>query len=719
MHRFSEFDSQLNIVRLPLTYSLGDPSSIREIFTPDSGDIGRTQLPMLPPKIEVIPHERGDIHGYLVETSPALLVAIKEFLKGIISMLEYKNLSRDNRQSKTANYYAEVRRECINRIGIRLVEVIKQERRLGLYNLFWLMISKHIVMLLDQVIQAKGNRRTQYKIAMQPVITQTLQETFQKVQRYLHKEDEKKRQYSQYISETLTSHLGAAFNYEFFQSIISDQIHLLFPDISHESLIECAQSIFIQNNEKYHITYPEFVELYSGVRSYIEGRLRKGDEALRDMIANVLKIPPQTVKYVPIETLVFHPTLIALFAEEIKQVPVKTRKKTFFKSWSSQLVDLFGEDSWEFAIHDYLTFAKDLRRSELIAFFRDRVVFVRKTQKIFPQGLSRRGVLTSTSKGIADKISYQFDKGRIINDLRSVTLIFLDLRGFTELSASDITDQVLKEHLYTFFDPVVNIINHFGGSIRSYAGDAILAAFGTDSEQKNHALDAVRAALEIQKVFNRLRQEGTMAFKGMGIGIHSGLVEEAYFFPNPEAPSYNTVIGLAANLVGRLSSGKAERRKKLDIQAAFSLHERLISSAHLDTSLLANVENQLLQALDALQREEDQSSEKEEQSQELAVNVTKGILNNQGIAISGVENGTFERIRDAVNLKEIEFHDRVHYTFFDNVLREQIVFIKAGDASFKGIDTGIQGKIPVWGVYVEQDLLETGNGKLKIRELFF
>ena len=355
-------------------------------------------------------------------------------------------------------------------------------------------------------------------------------------------------------------------------------------------------------------------------------------------------------------------------------------------------------------MNDYLTFAKDLRRSEIISFFRNRVVLVRKTQKIFPQRLGRRRAITSTSRGIADKISYQFDKGRIINDLRSVTLIFLDLRGFTELSASDITDQALKEYLYTFFDPVVNIVNHFGGTIRSYAGDAILASFDPDSQQKDHALDAVRAALEIQKVFKRLKQEGKMAFKGMGIGIHSGLVEEAYFFTDLESSSYNTVIGLAANLVGRLSSGKAETRKKLDIQAAFSLHERLISSSHLDSSVLTNIENQLLQALEALQQEEKLLSEKPEQTQELAVTVTKGILNNQGIAISGVENGTFERIRATVKLKEIEFHDRVHYTLFDNTLREQIVFIKAGDASFKGIDTGTQGKIPVWGVYLERDL---------------
>ncbi len=706
MLKFSEFDPNLKIARLPLIYSLGDLSSIREIFTPEPGDIGRTQLPILPQETEVLPQNGDEIHGYLVESSPALLVAIKEFLRGIVSILEHKNLPDHTQRRKITSHYAEVRRECMNRIGIRLIEVIKQERRLGLYNLFWLVISKHIVALLDQVISAKGDKHAQSKIAMHPFIVQALQETLRKVRLYLHREDEKKRRYSQYIDDTLASHLGTTFNYEFSHSIITDQVHLLFPDISHHSLLECAQSVFRENNEKYQITYAEFVEIYSGVRSYIEGRLHRGDAVCCEMIANVLKIPHQTVESIPVETIGFHPTIIALFAEEIKQLPIKSplHKKAFFKNRSPQLENILGEGSWEFAMNDYLTFAKDLRRSEIISFLRNRIVFVTKTQNLRFPGLLRGRAMKNPLGGIADKISYQFDKGRIVNDLRSVTLLFLDLRGFTELSASNISDQELKEHLYNFFDPVVNIINHFGGTIKNYVGDGILALFGSVNRHKNHAIDAVRAALEIQKFFNLLKQEGKMIFEGMGIGVHTGLVEEAYFFPDPDVPSYNTVVGLAANLVGRLSSGKTEKKRKFDIQAAFSLHESLISSSHLDPSLLANIENQLLRALDALQQEQAQPQEKQDQLHELPVKVTHGILNNQGIAISGTENGTFEKIRATVELKEIESPKRIHYTFFDDVLREQIVFIKAGDASFKGIDTGIQGKFPVWGVYLERDL---------------
>lgn len=711
MLKFARFDPTLNITRLPLSYSLGDLSAIREVFTQDPGDIGRIQLPILPSQVEIISDEKEEFAGYLVEISSALLVAIREFLKSIIPLIHGKDATGsdlDRHDMIIRHHYTEARRECMNRIGIRLIEVIKQDRRLGLYNLFWLMLSKHVINLIEQVIPEQMTNYAQYRIVIHSILAQTLQQVLTKVQTNLQKQDKKKRRYSPYIHDILVSHLGAAFNYEFSRSIITDQIHFLFPHLCHNNFLECARLVFTGLNDHYDITHADFVKICSGVRSYIEGRLQKGEPGFYEMLGNIFKIPTKTINNLPVEMILFHPTIISLFAEEIKQLPARSRKRRFFRSWSPRLGREFGEEAWEFAINDYLNFTKDLRRSEIIAFLRNRIVFVRNTPgSSSSSGFSRRGSAPGgKTRGIFDKISYQFDKGRIVNNLRSVTLVFLDLRGFTELSAEEhITDQELKEHLYAFFDPVVNILNHFGGTIKNYAGDSILAAFGAESKYKNHALNAVRAALEIQKLFQLLQQEGKVSFKGMGIGIHTGLVEEAHFFFDLESPGYNTVIGLAANLVGRLSSGKAEKKRKLDLQMASSLLENLMISRNVDISLIANVEEVLAQAVDTFhQRQEEDSLDRREPQRDLSVKIIQGVLNNQGIAISGVENGTFERIRASVDLKEVEAHNRIHYTFFDDVLREQIVFIKAGDASFKGIDTGNQGRIPVWGVYLERNL---------------
>ncbi|GAK57301.1 adenylate/guanylate cyclase with Chase sensor [Candidatus Vecturithrix granuli] len=693
MHKFSQFDLHLNIRRLPLTYSLGDLTAIREIFTPENGDSGRTQLPNLPPISEPILQNGNEIEGYFVQHSPAIMVAIRKFLQEIAAQTKLDQQSRKPQHSELIQNYADVRRECISRIGGHLLEIVKQERRLGLYNLYWLVLSKYLVNLLETVISEKGEKKNRLKLTILPIIAQAFQETIEQVKRYFQKYDIQKRRYSQYIDDTMISHLGSAFNYEFSRAVITEQVHLVFPMLSAHNVLECAQAIFAPENKKYHISYQEFFEIYSGVRAYMERQWDRQDAAFGDMIATVLKIPLQTVKNIPIEALLFHPTIITILAEEIKRLPVKgaSRKKVLFKSWTPQLGNMIGEDSWEFALSDYLSFAKDLRRSEIILFLRQRIQFIMPAaNKIAADNPKHH-----SDEATADKISYQFEKGAIINDLRHVTLLLLDLRGFTELSASDISDHQLKEHLYNFFDPAVNILNHFGGIIKTYAGDGILASFGG---QKDHALNAVRAAIEIQKLFQRLKHDQKIAFAGMGIGIHSGLVEETYFFPDLESPSHNTVIGLTANLVGRLSSGKVEKKRQFDKQAISALNEYLqvqTQEGDITPASLAIFEDRLFQALETLQQQQFIQSVQEEFGQKASVSVVHGVLNNNGIAIS---NATFKHIHALESFQEIEAKSSVKYSYLDKVLQERILLIKAGDAMFKGIE----GKFPVWGVYVDR-----------------
>ncbi len=696
MHKFSQIDLKLNIGRLPLIYSLGDLTSIREIFTPEDGDVGRTQLPILPPTSGIISVNGEDIEGYLVETSSPLMFTIREFLQGLDSLVEWKQQSGDRQHSDVAENFATLRRDCMNRLGARLVDVIKQERRLGVYNLFWLVISKYLLSLLDRVIAHRDGRQTKRKLEMLPLIAQTFLDSIEQVKRYLQKEDAQQRHYSRYIDEMMLSHLGEAFNHEFSRSVITDQIHVMCPQLTRTNLMQCAQTIFQQGNEKYHITYDEFVNIYTGIRAYIDKRLRSKDPMFCEMVANVMKTSSRNVLNIPVEAIIFHPGVISIFAEEIRQLPVKspTRKKLLFKSAPSQLGDLFAEGSWEFAIADYLNFAKDLRRSEIITTLRNRLAFFTPSHH---NGSHDPSSSESAAAGVADKISYRFEKGRIIQDLRNVTLIFLDLRGFTELSAGDITDQELKQYLYKFFDPVVNIINHFNGVIKTYAGDGILASFG---DSKDHVIQAIRAAIEVKKFFTLLKNEHKIPFTGMGIGIHTGLVEETYFFSDLESPSLNTAIGLSANLVGRLSSGKTEKKIQVDPQAIRELREYLEAhdpSLSVGSGALAIFEDRLQHAVQSIQSQKDQAVSAHAQHQKLSVKVLSGVLNNHGIALS---NDTFTHLHAIQPLQEELTEGAVHYTFFDAALQEELMLIKAGDALFKGL----KGKFPVWGIYTRQEL---------------
>jgi class 3 adenylate cyclase len=695
MQKFLQYNSTLNIERLDLHYSVGDLSSIRSLFTPEDGNTGRAQLPILPPISETIVQDGDEREGYIVELSSSLMVSTREFLKLLDVQQQLQKDRMSPQESDVTQKYAVLRREYINRIGARLIDLILQERRLGLYNLFWLVLSKYLVSLFERVLEEKGGKQTQRRIEMLPVISQTFQEVIQQVTRYLQKEDDKNRQhYSKHIDSTLSSHLGTAFNFEFSQSIIMAQIHLVFPELSRSNLTQCAQTIFTDENEKYHIGYDDFLTLYTGIRNYMEKRLRANDRMFSETVATVLRIPVETVRTMPLDILQFQPTVISLFAEDIRRQPAKNsgRKKSLFKSWGPQLGNAFGEDVWDFALADYLNFAKDLRRSEVIALLRKRIMFMKDANAKIAERTGK--------SGLEDKISYQFDRGRIVNDLRKVSLIFLDLRGFTELSAGDISDQELKLQLYRFFDPVVNIINHFNGTIKTYAGDGILASFGG---RKQHSLNAVRAAIEVQKFFMLLKQENKVAFNGMGIGIHTGLVEETYFFPDLSSPSHNTVIGLSANIVGRLSSGKTEKTTTIDMHSVKALKDFIQANdpgIAIGSGALTMFEDRLFQATKALQQWQDQQRQDDRQAGDsrLSVKVFSGVLNNQGIAIS---NETFKHIQSVQPLQEQEAGKSVRYSYYDMVLQQNLTLIKAGDAVFKGI----KGRFPVWGVYTPETMI--------------
>jgi class 3 adenylate cyclase len=348
-------------------------------------------------------------------------------------------------------------------------------------------------------------------------------------------------------------------------------------------------------------------------------------------------------------------------------------------------------------LYDYLNLADDVRKSEVISFFRDRIAIVRSS-KNFTTSKPRRIRVYEKPEPI-EKITYNFTPGqKLISDLRNVTLLFLDLRGYTEVSAGNISSEALKQNLYRFFDPAMDIIDHFHGSIKFYAGDAIFASFGSGPWKDYHGLNAVRAAIEIQKIFKALKERGSMVFHGMGIGIHTGLVEDAYFFLNPVEKS-TTVIGFTANLTGRLSSGKSERlNQKLDLQSVFTLNEYLMTRAlsmHMDPATLAVFEEQLLKILDGIQEEKAKEEKSQALQPEFNVHVIKGVLNNNGIALSDT---TFQYIREVVALKEVPSRTVVDYLYEDKAIGEIILFKKAGDASFKGLE----GKFPIWGVYLRR-----------------
>jgi adenylate cyclase len=90
------------------------------------------------------------------------------------------------------------------------------------------------------------------------------------------------------------------------------------------------------------------------------------------------------------------------------------------------------------------------------------------------------------------------DEGLRRLQLAETTVLFADLVGFTAF-AENSTPEHVAELLDAFLSLSVEAIFRAGGTLDKFIGDCVMAFFGAPVPQEDHALRAVRAAVEIQE----------------------------------------------------------------------------------------------------------------------------------------------------------------------------------------------------------------------------
>ena len=101
---------------------------------------------------------------------------------------------------------------------------------------------------------------------------------------------------------------------------------------------------------------------------------------------------------------------------------------------------------------------------------------------------------------------------------REMTILFTDIRGFTELS-EDMSPKDTFDFINQYLGIMEPIITNNNGFIDKYIGDSIMALFSKDAD------DALIATLEMRRVlidFNELREGEGKAPIEFGTGIHTG-----------------------------------------------------------------------------------------------------------------------------------------------------------------------------------------------------
>jgi adenylate cyclase len=137
-------------------------------------------------------------------------------------------------------------------------------------------------------------------------------------------------------------------------------------------------------------------------------------------------------------------------------------------------------------------------------------------------------------------------------EIKTVTVLFSDLEGFTSLSER-LSPAGLVELMNNYLTAMSDIIEAEGGFVDRYIGDAIDAVFGAPVEDDEHAFHGVRAALACNDRLDELNRDATM-FAGnrlrARIGVNTG---EALVGNIGSRKRFNyTVMGDTVNLAARL-----------------------------------------------------------------------------------------------------------------------------------------------------------------------
>jgi len=145
-------------------------------------------------------------------------------------------------------------------------------------------------------------------------------------------------------------------------------------------------------------------------------------------------------------------------------------------------------------------------------------------------------------------------KGSLPSERSEATIIFIDIRGFTKL-ADQLDPEKATEIINNIFEPIVGLIDKYGGSINKFLGDGLMAIFGTPFSHEDDPERAARASLEIMKSIEengKIKIGNKVKNLKARIGINTGLCISGEI--GSASRKEFTVIGDTVNLASRLQA---------------------------------------------------------------------------------------------------------------------------------------------------------------------
>jgi class 3 adenylate cyclase len=142
---------------------------------------------------------------------------------------------------------------------------------------------------------------------------------------------------------------------------------------------------------------------------------------------------------------------------------------------------------------------------------------------------------------------------RLGGELREVTVVFCDIRGYTAMTVGRDPTEVIKI-LNGHLSALTHIVQAHRGVISQFVGDAIFTLFGAPKSYGDDAQRAVHCAWAMMCERERMNRESAEPLR-IGIGIASGQMVAGCI--GAESRSDYVVVGERVNLAARLCSSAA------------------------------------------------------------------------------------------------------------------------------------------------------------------
>lgn len=143
---------------------------------------------------------------------------------------------------------------------------------------------------------------------------------------------------------------------------------------------------------------------------------------------------------------------------------------------------------------------------------------------------------------------------KIGSELQEVTLLFADIRGFSDLSERLAPEKVVTM-LNNFYDVMFGVVEKYHGTIDKLMGDEVLVTFGVPRTRDNDTERALACALAMQLAVEQVNErnaEQRLPAIRVGIGVNTGEVMVGNVGSEKHA-SYS-VIGKEVNLTASIEA---------------------------------------------------------------------------------------------------------------------------------------------------------------------